>query len=272
MRRATQVFLGVCAICLVSALSACGSSGSASLLVLFDSSASSSQIIREGYRDGATLIGLAFCQQHPGSGEIDFNWITATPEADSQFKSLPCPSRTNETQFKAALIAFQPQLQGTIDDFIGQQAPSPGTDIIDAILYGASQTFDRFHPTTRILVVFSDMEQSGSGVRNCILKAAVTSPTCLELYYKERPNLNAKRPELTNTAVFVVGVGQTIRGPISDIDLFAYNAFWRAFFDREKARMCWYAPGNLPEETFPDGTTAVNPKYFRSDCPPVSGY
>jgi hypothetical protein len=240
--------------------------------MLFDSSASSSAIIREGYRDGATLIGLAFCEEHPGLGEIDFNWITASPETDSQFQSLPCPSRTNETQFKAALIVFQPQLQATIDNFINLQAPAPGTDIIDAILYGASQTFDRFHPKTRVLVVFSDMEQSGVGVRNCILKAAVESPHCLTNYFRKRPELNSRVKALARTAVYISGVGQTIRGSIANTDLFAYNAFWRAFFDREGARMCWYAPGNLPEEALADGTQAINPKYFNDKCAPISNY
>ena len=52
------------------------------------------------------LMGSAFCQRHSGAGEIIFNIITPSPEADSRFDSLQCPQRKNETDFRAKMLVF----------------------------------------------------------------------------------------------------------------------------------------------------------------------
>ncbi len=258
------------ALVLMGLLAGCGGSSSATLYVLFDASQSSSQLIREGHRDNAVLTGSAFCRRHPGSGEIIFNVITPSPEADSRFHSLQCPERKNETDFRAKMLVFEPQLRAVVDDAIGAQALTQGSDIIGAILYGANQTFNRFKPEYRYLVVFSDMEQVSDGVSNCIEKKGETdAASCLSLYFGNNPQLNGKVPALQNTAVFVSGFGQTTSGSISDKKLTAYRAFWMSFFDREDAKVCWFAPTNMPVTTNSDGTQSINPKYFTSDCPPI---
>lgn len=218
-------------------------------------------------------MGSQFCQQHPGSGEIIFNVITASAETNSQFNSLQCPQRINETDFEAKMLVFGSQLQTTVANTINYQEPAVGSDIVGAILYGATQTFERFKPKYRYLVVFSDMQQFGDGVRSCIKKSGVSlAATCLGLYFRKNPELDGKRPELQNTAVFVIGVGQTVSGSINTPELVDYQAFWTSFFKREHAKICWFAPANMPVTTNSDGTQSISAKYFNADCPPIPGF
>jgi len=257
-------------LALVGLLAGCGGSGSATLYVLFDASDSSSTLIREGYRVGAVLMGTEFCQQHPGSGEIDFSAITASAEVNTQFESLQCPRRINNTDFQAKMLVFGSQLEATVNDISLYQEPVRGTDIIGAILYGANQTFDRFKPKSRYLVVFSDMQQFGDGVRPCVQKSgAAHAADCLSVYFKRHPEFDAKRPELQDTAVFVIGVGQTAGGSLGRSEILAYRAFWKVFFRREHAKVCSYGTPNLPVTNNSDGTQSIPSKYFSADCLPI---
>ena len=72
-----------------------------------------------------------------------------------------------------------------------------------------------------------------------------------------------------DAAVFAVGVGRTIRGTMAADELQAYRVFWKSFFERTGARVCWFEPSGLPTEVAQDGTRRVNTKYFTSDCPPA---
>ena len=258
-------------IALVALLAGCGGSGSATLYVLFDASDSSSQLIRDGYRSDSVLMGTAFCQQHPGSGEIIFNVITASAAANSQLESIQCPKRVNDTDFKAKMLVFGSQLQATVDNVINYQEPTRGSDIIGAILYGANQTFDRFKPKSKYLVVFSDMQQFGDGVRPCVRNGPAHAAACLSLYFMRHPEFDANRSELQDAAVFVVGVGQTTGGSLGSSEILDYQTFWTSFFKREQAKICWFAPTNMPVTNNSDGTQSISSKYFNANCPPIPG-
>ena len=69
------------------------------------------------------------------------------------------------------------------------------------------------------------MQQFGDGVRPCVRKRGVSlAATCLGLYFRKNPELNGKRPELQDTAVFVIGVGQTVSGSLGNAGLVEYQA------------------------------------------------
>ena len=109
-------------------------------------------------------------------------------------------------------------------------------------------------------------------MRNCIKKGGGTgAASCLNLYFRGNPNLNGRIAALQDAAVFVSGFGQTIRGSISDMELAAYHAFWKNFFHREGAKVCWFAPTNLPVTNNSDGTQSISSKYLTADCPPIPG-
>ena len=134
-------------------------------------------------------MGLAFCHDHSGSGNIVVNVITATPEIDSQFKSIECPSAPNETARRSALLTFEGNYKALLTQVIGYQASMPGSAILGAVVYGARETFRRFQPDEKYLVVFSDMQQSGVGVRNCVKSNGVRhAGACLEQYYVNHPD------------------------------------------------------------------------------------
>lgn len=198
--------------------------------------------------------------------------ITASPESDSSFTSVRCPTRNNATQAEGASLVFQARLRAVVSQTILINGARPGSDAIRAILYGAEQTFNRFKPKYRYLVLFSDMQQSGGGVRNCVKAAASASesPACLDDYFRTADIPDESRSgALTGTTVFVAGFGQTIRGHLNDEEAKHYKYFWAAFFERQGARVCWFAPTSLPITNNPDGSQETDTRYFDEDCPPV---
>src|SRR5437870_223232 len=66
LRTAARLMSAVVAVATLGVLSGCGGSNSAIMYVLFDASQSSSEVIREGYREGALLMGATFCNRYRG--------------------------------------------------------------------------------------------------------------------------------------------------------------------------------------------------------------
>jgi len=259
------VLLGFAA---VSMLAGCGSGKRGTLYMLFDASESSSALVREGYKDDAVLAALSYCHSHPGS-DIVLNVITATPEQDSIFETLRCPNGANATDQQAQEIVFRAQLASRIEDVIQIQAQSPGSDVIGAINYAAEQTFRRFPNGDRVLVIFSDMQQSGGGVRNCIKGAAYQKATsCLTRYYVKNPDID-RSPRLKAVDTYVVGFAKTIRGSVDPNERRNYEVFWRSYFARQGARLCWFAASDLPVLTNADGSKTIDPRYFNANCAPA---
>jgi hypothetical protein len=268
IRLVAHARLGVLGVFICALVSGCGGSPSGTLYMLFDASESSSELVREGYKDDAILIGLSYCRSHRGSGVV-LNVITATPEQDSIFETLRCPKGKNETDQRAQEIVFRAQLSTRVQDVIQVQSSSPGSDVIGAVSYAAEQTFHRFPTDHRFLVIFSDMQQSGGGVRNCIKGASYgRASRCVSDYYKRNPDVSAK-PQLDSVATYVIGFAKTIRGSIDSGERRNYESFWRTYFNRQGATLCWFAASNLPVLTNADGSKIIDPKYFTSDCPPV---
>jgi hypothetical protein len=170
-------------------LAGCGPDNeSAILYMLFDSSPSSSTLVREGYRENALLVGQSFCGRYKGGGEIVLDVITAYPEQDSVFRTLACPSGRNETDEAAKLITFKATLETAVDEIVPMQSSRIGTDVAGAIVYGASQTFARLKPDDKYLVVYSDMQQSGGGMQECVQQeGADAASRCLRLYFAANP-------------------------------------------------------------------------------------
>ena len=268
--RARHARLAIIVLLTCLLLAGCGGSRSGTLYMLFDVSESSSELVREGYKDDAILIGLSYCHSHRGS-DVVLNVITANPEADSIFETLRCPKGKNDTDQRAQEIVFRAQLGTRVQDVIQIQAQTPGSDVIGAVSYAASQTFRRFPTDDKYLVVFSDMQQSGGGVRNCIKTARYADVSrCLGAYYKHNPDVNRKA-QLESVSTYVIGFAKTIRGPLDSHERRNYDAFWQSYFDRQGARLCWFAASNLPVLTNSDGSKTIDPKYFTTDCPPTWG-
>lgn len=238
------------------------------MYMLFDASPSSSALIREGYRETALLMGLDFCNRFRSNGEIELNAITAEPDQDSVLETVACPHGVNETDQKAQDINFQHTFGAAVDQVIAYQANDVGTDIAGASLYAAKQTFDEFQPKHRYLILFSDMQQSGGGVRNCILKEGYKASSCVTRYFGENPQY-PRAGELTGTEVYVSGAGRNIRGRVTKLEWQADTSFWRAFFNTEGARVCWYAATSVPVQVQSDGTKVLDSHYFNDHCSPA---
>jgi hypothetical protein len=247
----------------------CGSHRSGTVYMLFDASKSSAEFVRQGYRENAILFAQAYCHRYRGD-DVYLNVITATPEDDSVFQTLRCPKGKNETDQKAHEIVFRAQLGARIDEVIRVQAREPGSDVIDAIDFGVRNTFDRFPTDDRYLVVFSDMQQSGGGVRNCIRGAetAADGRGCLRAYYDAHRDVR-RAGALAGVDAYVIGLGKTLVGTIDQRELANYKSMWRAYFNEQRAGMCWFQAGTLPIITTPTGEKEIVDKYFARGCPPA---
>lgn len=232
---------------------------------LFDASPSSSDVIREGYREAALLMGSSFCNRFRGRGEIELNAITANPAQDSLLTTLACPNGANETDQQTQNIAFQRTFSAAIDSVIAYQAPETGTDVVGSALQAAKQTFSAISAKQKYLMVFSDMQQSGGGLRNCVLERRFRSASCLKLYFEQNPDAR-QRNALSGVEVYVSGAGRNIRGTVTRDEWQADVSFWRGFFNSEGARVCWYAATSVPVQVRADGTKALDSNYFNDSC------
>jgi hypothetical protein len=239
------------------------------MYVLFDATPSSSEILRQGYREDVSLAALVFCDRYPDHSSIDLNLITANPQEDSVFQPVDCPGGVNATQRGDTEVALQSTIQATLSGLITNQSSVHKSDVIGAILYGAQQTFLRLKPSNRYLMIFSDMQQSGDGVRNCVKQAGPErAPGCLKVYFRrhsEYPSFGM----LTGVEVFVSGFGMTVRGTIAPREWESYKRFWQAFFAEEGARVCKFGVERLPIRTTGFGVRSIDPSYFKSNCSPV---
>jgi hypothetical protein len=267
----TRVLGAAVAIASALVLAGCSLSQShkAMLYMLFDSSVSSSQLVREGYSEDAVLVGQSFCTRNKG-GDIVLNLITAHSEEDSVFRTLGCPNGRNETDQAAKLLVFRATLQANVDEIVAMQSSQIGSDVVGAIVSGATQTFGRLKPhDKKYMVVYSDMQQFGGGVRQCVRhEGAEGASHCLRRYFAGNSQYT-QSGALDGAAVFAIGVGKTVSGSLTSKEWQGYKSFWKTFFATEGGNVCWYSAAMLPIQTDADGTRSLDPNYFTPDCPPA---
>ncbi len=245
----------------------------AGLYVMFDASDSASKAIEEGFKESAVETSLTFCNDHH-EGRVFFGTITASVQRDSLEDSILCPAYLNNTQYRTALLIFEREFKTKIDGMIEYRGKQIGTDIIGKLLSAALTRFNVIRSKNKFILIYSDMQQSGDGIRQCVLRSrGRNQASCVAMYYQAHPEYaRVKTSALKGVPILVAGVGRTVIGPVPRDEYNAYVSFWQNFFRAEEARICWYGPDSGSESgwinTEADGSLSVNTSMFSARCEP----